>query len=169
MSNAGGAAAAAAVAAAEKSKSDIDANAAVAHSTSSAANLVVNAAASVAAPSHPPRPTVDLAMDSPRENRVPSFVPEEKQAGRKETRDETVAIMTMTTAATTRTTTETTTAAAAAAPRPPPQPQPQPQPPPPPPLPPPAPPERYLTLADVTKPPDLVALPWLNPEIKLDR
>lgn len=96
----------------------------------------------------PPEPVIDLTLDSPRENRAPAASLVANAGTGKQKAGETAAMSGKDAA--------TCAAPAAAAP-------------PLPPPPPPAPPARHLTLADVSKPPDLVALPWLHAEIKLDR
>lgn len=103
-------------------------------------------ASSFSAPSHPQQAVVDLTVDSPRENRAPFGVSAANEETGKQKAGETVVTNIVAAKAATA-----TTAAAPAVP------------------PPPPPPVRHLTLADVSKPPDLVALPWLNAEIKLDR
>lgn len=100
----------------------------------------------------PPQPVIDLTLDSPRENRSPAASLVANAGTGKQKAGETVAMRDKDAAAAVAA--ATTSAAAAAPPLPPP---------------PPAPPVRHLTLADVSKPPDLVALPWLHAEIKLDR
>lgn len=97
--------------------------------------------------SRPPQAVVDLIADSTRENRAPSDVSMAKEKTGEQKAGETVARNVEVPKA------MTDAAAVAAAP----------------PLPPPPAPVRHLTLADVSKPLDLIALPWLNAEIKLDR